>query len=99
MVVNKEENIVKGYKGIMDLDLNLMPEQFWKDAIEQHEKDIKEYKIEQKKRPERLRYENTVVKANKLHEIDSAAAQKRKEMKMEEQEKRIYNKRNSKIKK
>jgi hypothetical protein len=94
MVANKEENIVKGYKGVMDLDLNLVPKEFWKETIKQHEQDIKEYNMDQDKRPERLRYENTVLKVNKLHVIDNEAATKRNEIKMDEEEKRmnIYNK-------
>ena len=36
------KGIIKGYKGIMDLDLSLVPDKFIKIAIDQHEKDIKE---------------------------------------------------------
>ena len=36
--------IVNGYKGIIDLDLSLIDPKFHKDAIEQHYKDIEEYK-------------------------------------------------------
>tara|TARA_B110000285_G_scaffold228756_1_gene292245 strand:+ start:624 stop:923 length:300 start_codon:yes stop_codon:yes gene_type:complete len=82
-------NIVKGYKGVMDLELELVPKEYRKEAIEQHERDIKEYTMEQQQLPERLRYENTVMKAIKLHEADNVAAQKRKEIKIEEQEKRM----------
>ena len=35
--------IVKGYKGVMELDLSLVPEKFIKIAIDQHLEDIKEY--------------------------------------------------------
>ncbi len=82
-------NIVKGYKGVMDLELELVPKEYRKEAIEQHKRDIKEYTMEQQQLPERLRYENTVMKAIKLHEADNVAAQKRKEIKIEEQEKRM----------
>jgi len=86
-------NIVKGHKGIMDLDLDLVPKGFWKEAVKQHNRDIKQYNIEQDKLPERLRYENTVLKAKKLYEIDQKAAEKRKNLKLIDQEKRmnIYN--------
>ena len=102
MVSNKEENIVKGYKGVMDLDLNLVPKEFWKVAIKQHEQDIKEYNMEQEKRPERLRYENTILRIKKLHEIDVKACEKRRDDKLKETEKRMnnlykINKRNNKI--
>jgi hypothetical protein len=87
--MNKEENIVKGYKGIMDLDLNLVPRAFWKEAIEQHEQDIKDYNMEQDKLPKRLRYSNTVLKAYNLHEVDRKAAVKRHQEQYEEDTKMI----------
>tara|TARA_E500000331_G_scaffold324082_1_gene340081 strand:+ start:665 stop:943 length:279 start_codon:yes stop_codon:yes gene_type:complete len=87
-------NIVKGHKGVMDLDLDLVPKEYWKEAIKQHEQDIKEYNMDQDKLPERLRYENTILRIKKLHETDNEAATKRNEIKMDEEEKRmnIYNK-------
>lgn len=86
-------NIVKGHKGVMDLDLDLVPKKFWKEVIKQHNRDIKEYNMRQDKLPERLRYENTVLKVKKLHEADQKAAGKRKILKLIEDEKRmnIYN--------
>jgi|TARA_B110000967_G_scaffold209626_1_gene266699 hypothetical protein len=87
--MNKEENIMKGYKGIMDLDLNLVPRAFWKEAIEQHEQDIKDYNMEQEKLPERLRYSNTVLKAYNLHEKDRKATVKRHQEQYEEDTKMI----------
>ena len=71
------DNIVKGYKGIMDLDLNLVPKAFHREATEQHLKDINEYRLEQAKLPVKMRYDNTVVRAEKLHKIDSLYNQKR----------------------
>lgn len=74
-------NIVKGHKGIMDLELDLVPKGFWKEAIKQHNQDIIEYNMEQDKLPERLRYENTILRIKKLHEIDEKAAEKRNNLK------------------
>ena len=74
-------NIVKGHKGIMDLELDLVPKGFWKEAIKQHNQDIIEYNMEQDKLPERLRYENTILRIKKLHEIDEKAGEKRNNLK------------------
>ena len=79
-----KEHIVAGYKGVMDLDTSLIDPKFIKDAVNQHYKDIEEYKRDQKSRPKHTRYENTILRVKKIHEIDFAAAQKRK---YEEQEK------------
>ena len=55
--------IIKGYKGVMDLDLTFVDPFFHKIMIEQHKKDIVNYKSEQLKlRPEQ-RYENSIGKA------------------------------------
>lgn len=67
--------IVKGYKGIMDLDLSSIDPKFHKEMIQQHKKDIDEYKIEQHKRPAKLRYENAIINANKILEMDRKAAE------------------------
>ena len=95
-------NIVKGYKGVMDLDLDLVPKEYWKEAIKQHNQDIKDYNMEQDKLPERLRYENTILRIKKLHEIDAKACEKRRDDKLKATEKRMnnlykINKRNNKI--
>tara|TARA_B100000161_G_scaffold248047_1_gene204668 strand:+ start:31 stop:267 length:237 start_codon:yes stop_codon:yes gene_type:complete len=59
--------IIKGYKGIMDLDLTKVDSKYHKILVEQHMKDIDLYKIEQAKLPPEKRYENTIEKAkNKL---------------------------------
>lgn len=84
-------NIVKGYNGIMDLDLNLVPSKFHKEAVEQHYRDIEEYKTEQKLLPEKLRYENTVVKAEKVINAEKIALQKRIKEKYDEDSRRIEN--------
>tara|TARA_B100001093_G_scaffold2607_2_gene2659 strand:- start:1343 stop:1621 length:279 start_codon:yes stop_codon:yes gene_type:complete len=82
-------NLVKGYNGIMDLDLNLVPSKFHKEAVEQHYKDIEEYKAEQYLLPENLRYENTVLKAEKIIKIEKLALQKRIKEKYDEDTKKI----------
>jgi hypothetical protein len=58
------KQIIKGYKGIMDLDLTYVDSKYHKNLIEQHIKDIDLYKIEQAKLPPEQRYENTIEKAN-----------------------------------
>jgi hypothetical protein len=57
-------NVVKGYKGIMDLDLNLVPKILHEEMIKQHFKDIKIYDTYQNTLPEKLRYENTIARIN-----------------------------------
>jgi len=75
---HNDPNIEPGYKGIMDLDLTDIPHKFRKQAIDQHHKDIHEYKEEQAKRPERSRYEYTVERSEHIHHIDAIAADKRR---------------------
>tara|TARA_Y100000992_G_C21264811_1_gene493391 strand:- start:245 stop:541 length:297 start_codon:yes stop_codon:yes gene_type:complete len=77
--------IVPGYNGIMDLDLTNVDKRLHSVMIEQHEKDIKDYKIEQSKLPKRLRYENTIVKANKVIEMDSMIMKRKQEIFLEKQ--------------
>ena len=67
--MNKKE-IVDGYKGIMELDLTDIPENFKKIIVEQHEKDIDNYKAEQYKLKPNLRYENTVERIQKREEYE-----------------------------
>lgn len=57
---NKPQKIIKGYKGIMDLDLTEVESYNHKSMIEQHYKDIDNYKLEQAKLKPKLRYENSV---------------------------------------
>ena len=54
------KNIIKGYKGIMDLDLTYVNSNFHKALINQHYKDIELYKIEQSKLKDELKYDNGV---------------------------------------
>jgi len=67
--------IVKGYKGIMDLDLSLIDPKFHKEMIHQHNKDIDEYKRDQRQRPAKLRYENAMNHAYKILEMDRKTAE------------------------
>ena len=57
---NKSKKIIKGYKGIIDLDLTNIELFKHKSMIEQHFKDIENYKLEQSKLKPELRYENNV---------------------------------------
>ena len=82
---HNDPNIEPGYKGIMDLDLTHIPNKFRKQAIEQHHKDIQEYKQEQRKRPERSRYEYTIERTERIHRADAIAADKRKREELEAQ--------------
>ena len=59
-------SIIKGYNGVMDLDLSLVPKEYIKVAIEQHYKDIIEYKKYQKTLKPEHRYENTIERINEL---------------------------------
>lgn len=62
-------NIIKGYKGIMDLDLNLVDPKFHDIVVNQHYQDIKQYKKEQSKLRPELRYENNVQRV--LRQLDN----------------------------
>ena len=57
--MNKKE-IIKGYKGIIDLDLSLVHELYKKEAVKQHYKDIEDYKKYQASLKPEHRYENTI---------------------------------------
>ena len=67
-ITNFTVDIVKGYKGIMDLDLTLVPNELKKQLIDYHYKDIANYKIEQSLLEPRLRYENTIERIQLSHE-------------------------------
>ena len=64
----KNEGIIPGYHGIMDLDVSNMDPRYIKQAIEQHENDIKIYNAEQAKLKPEHRYENTILRINKQRE-------------------------------
>lgn len=80
-----KKEIIKGYKGVMDLDLSLVSETFKTIAVKQHYKDIEDYKKYQASLKPKNRYENTIERINKLHQYESDTQQKRKK---EEQEKK-----------
>lgn len=71
----QDDHIVKGYKGVMDLDLSLIDPKFHKEVVAQHAADIAEYKREQRERPEKLRYENAIMHAHNIIELDRKAAE------------------------
>ena len=64
----KNEGIIPGYHGIMDLDIRNMDPRYIKQAIEQHKNDIKIYNAEQAKLKPEHRYENTILRINKQRE-------------------------------
>lgn len=70
-------NIIKGYKGIIDLDLTNVNPIYHKTIILQHYKDIKDYKIEQSKLDESKRYENTVGLAKEKIKYENRLLAKR----------------------
>lgn len=83
-------DIVKGYNGIMDLDLTLVPTELKKQMIDQHNKDIDNYKIEQSLLEPRLRYENTVERIQLSHEKFQEIILKR--LKLQEEKRLQHNK-------
>ena len=82
------KKIIKGYKGIMDLDLTDVDSIYHRQLIEDHYNDIKLYKIEQSKLKPKLRYENTIERINKMHEYENEQTRIRKQQELEEQNKR-----------
>lgn len=90
--MNKKE-IVDGYKGIMELDLTDIPENLKKIIVEQHEKDIDNYKAEQYKLKPNLRYENTVERIQKREEYEKKIQKQQIYIQLQEQIKRneMYN--------
>jgi hypothetical protein len=89
------KDTIDGYLGIMELDLTNIPENLKKVATEQHMKDIENYKGEQALLPVKLRYENTIMRIQKLHEFDQYKQKQHLEKQQEEQLKRneTYNNR------
>src|SRR6056300_1206929 len=73
----QDKYIVKGYKGVMDLDLSSVDPKFHKEVIAQHNKDITEYKMEQCRRPPQLRYENNIVNAYNILDMDRKAVEQK----------------------
>lgn len=84
-----KKEIIKGYKGVMDLDLSLVSESFKSVAVKQHYKDIEDYKKYQASLKPKNRYENTIERINKLHQYEYDMQQKRKKEEIEKQN-RLY---------
>ena len=84
--VRSSGDIIDGYKGIMPLDMRDIDPKYRNDAIKQHTHDISEYMKYQKTLSPRLRYENTVMRAEKLYKIDDDAALDRRKKREIEQE-------------
>lgn len=68
------DNIMKGYKGVMDLDLSTIDPKFHKELRQQHQENIEEYKTYQHSLPSKLRYENSTAKAMQILKLDKEAA-------------------------
>lgn len=83
-------NIIDGYNGIMPLDLTNVDKKLHKVLIDQHKKDIEEYKLEQEKLPIHLRYENTIIKVEKQLQLEDYHRRKRIQ-KREEDKYKKYN--------
>ena len=66
MKKQEEKDIVPGYKGVMDLDLSIVAKENHGVVLKQHDEDIKSYKLYQESLPEHLRYDNTIVRAEKV---------------------------------
>ena len=90
------KNIIKGYKGVIDLDLSLVPHDYRDSAIKQHYKDIEDYKKYQKTLKPEHRYENTILRIKKQTENEDHLRNLRKQI---EQARRyeLANKRNNNI--
>ena len=92
--------IIPGYHGIMDLDIRNIEPTHIKQAIDQHYNDIKIYNAEQYKLKPEHRYENTVMRINKLRKYEyyflKKRAQEKKDFLATEDKRRIeaYKKRN-----
>ena len=69
--------MIDGYQGIMPLDTRNMKPEYIKQAIEQHEKDIKEYALRQSQLKPEHRYENTILRIQKQHELEVMHLNKR----------------------
>ena len=76
--------IVKGYKGIIDLDLTNIHPVYHNILIKQHKQDIENYKKYQKSLEPELRYDNAICKIIKDREYynklrDFYASEKKKQ--------------------
>ena len=73
----ENDKIIKGYNGIIDLDLTNIDPKLHKIMVVQHYKDIEEYKLEQSKLKPEQRYENTIGKAYQKMEYENRILNKR----------------------
>jgi len=80
------KNIIKGYRGVIDLDLSLVHKDHIVSTVKQHYKDIEDYKKYQKSLKPEHRYENTIERIKKQHNKERALYIK----KLEEDENRRY---------
>ena len=83
-------NIIDGYNGIMPLDLTNIDKKYHKTMIMEHKKNIKDYKLEQEKLPNHLKYENCVQKIYKQLEKEEYLKNLRLQKEQEEKFKK-YN--------
>lgn len=91
----ESRDIIKGYNGIMDLDLTDIDKSLHKLMIEQHYKDINDYKKEQSKLEPKLRYENTVAVALKKIQYENQKNFERQlaiKKDQQERDKKLYEK-------
>ncbi len=70
-------DIIPGYQGILSLNLDNMDPKYRKQAVSQHNNDIDAYKKYQRELSPRLRYENTICRAEKKHNLYNMALIKR----------------------
>lgn len=80
--------IINGYHGIMPLDLTNVDPKYHKTLINEHKKDIEEYKLEQEKLPPKLRYENCIGKVHKQLEHEKYLHNLRIKKLLKEQDKK-----------
>jgi hypothetical protein len=72
-----KEYIIAGYKGIMPLDLTVIDRKYHKDIINQHNADIREYKIYQQSLHPKLKYENSILRILSQLDRDQVITEKR----------------------
>uniref|UniRef100_A0A6C0F9N9 Uncharacterized protein n=1 Tax=viral metagenome TaxID=1070528 RepID=A0A6C0F9N9_9ZZZZ len=79
-------NIINGYNGIIPLDLTNIDKKYHKNIIEEHKKNIEDYKLEQEKLPYHLKYENCIQKVYKQLEKEEYHKNQRIQKKIKQQE-------------
>lgn len=88
-----KNKIIKGYHGIMDLDLTHVDIKYHNEMIKQHNKDIELYKIEQDKLKPKDRYENTILRVQNQQRYEDyiIKMRKQKEIDLENRRHRLLN--------